>query len=364
MLEKGQISPYQFLLLVLLFTIGPAVLFESSMISLFAKQDAWISAAIGVGAGMTLIWLYTIIGDRYPEKTLFDYNELVFGKGLGKVISVLFFFFIFMIASHNLRNIGNFVNVQIMPDTPVHFIMILFLIVVVYATRLGLEPLARTAEIMVPWVILFLFILLAALPPNFETENLKPIMERGPKPIIKGSLSVIAFPYLESVLLLMLYPYVKNKKGAKKAFLVGAVIGGFVLIIITLYSILVLGADFTARNLYPAYTLAKQINLANIFQRLEAIVAGMWFISIFFKLTICFYASSLGLAQILQLKDYRPLTLPLGMILVCLATFVTPNMVEFQSYLMKYEFPYNLTFGLFLPLLILSISMFRRRGAG
>lgn len=361
MLEKGKISPSQFFILIILFIIGPAVLFESSIIAASARQDAWMATIVGVGLGMLFIWLYTVIGSRFTNKTLFECNELVFGKWLGKMISLLFFFFIFMLASHNLRNIANFVNVQIMPDTPIQFIMILYLSIVVMGTRLGIEPIARTAEILIPWVLLFYIILLVTLPPNFEINNMKPVLENGIKPVMKGSISVIAFPYMEAVLLLMLFPYVNKTKAAKKAFLAGAFIGGVVLIITTVYTILVLGPDFSARNLYPAYTLAKQINLADIFQRVEAIVAGMWFLSIYFKLTICFYASSLGLAQILNLKDYRPVTLPLGMILVWLSLIVTPNMIEFQAYLMKYEFPYNLTFGLFLPALILLVSMFRKK---
>lgn len=361
MLEKGKISKYQFFVLVILFVFGPAILFQASLLSVAAKQDAWISAVFGVGVGVVLVWLYTIIGSRFPEKNLFEYSELILGKWLGKIVSLLFFFFFFNLAGHILRNIGDFVTNQIMPDTPIQSIMIIFLSIVIMGTRLGLEPIARIGEILFPWVILFFIIILVALPPQFEAAKIKPIFEEGIKPILKGSTSVIAFPYLESVILLMLYPCVKNTKGAKNVFLAGALLGGLVLIIITVYSILVLGPDFTARHFYPTYALAKQINIANFFQRVEAIVAGMWFISIYFKLTICFYASSLGLAQILNLKEYKPLTLPLGMILIVLSIIVSPNLIEFQTFLSKYSFPYDLTFGLFLPVLILIISIIRKQ---
>jgi spore germination protein KB len=340
---------------------GPAILFMPSILATAAKQDAWISAVIGVGFGLILVCLYSIIGSRFPEKTLFQYSELILGKWLGKIVSLLFLFFFMYLAAHILRNIEDFITVQIMPETPIQFIGIIFLSIVIMGTRLGLEPIARTGEILFPWVILFFIIILVTLPVEFEVNKIKPVFEQGIKPILKGSTSVIAFPFMEAVIFLMLFPFVNKTKEAKKSFIAASLVGGLVIIIITVYSILVLGADFTARNLFPSYALAKQINIANFFQRVEAIVAGMWFISIFFKLTICFYASAMGLAQLLNLKEFRPLTLPLGMIILVLSIIISPNMVEFQSFLSKYDFPFDLTFGLFLPLLILIVDVVRKK---
>jgi spore germination protein KB len=360
-LEKGKISVRQFAVLVILFIFGPAILFEPNLLATAAKQDAWISAVIGVGVGLLLTWLYTYIGVRFPEKNLFEYSELILGKWMGKIVSLLFFFFFFLLAAQILRNIGDFITVQIMPDTPIQSIEIIFLSIVIMGTRLGLEPLARTGEILFPWVIMFFIIILVSLPPEFEMKNIKPIFEGGIRPILIGSTAVISFPYLESIILLMLFPYVNKTKGARKAFLAGAAIGGGVIILITILSIVALGADYTARNIYSSYALAKQINIANFFQRVEAIVAGMWFISIFFKLTICFYASVMGLAQILNLKEFRSLTLPLGMILLVLSIIISPNMTDFQTFLSKYSFPHALTYGVFFPLLIVIVDVFRKK---
>lgn len=360
MLENGKISAGQFKVLVILFILGAGILFEPSILAASAKQDAWISAIIGVAVGWGLIWLYTILGSRFPDMTLFEYSERILGKWLGKIVSLLFLFFFFIyLAAHILRNIGDFVATQIMPETPMQFIMIIYLSIVIMGTRLGIEPIARVGEILFPWVLLFFFILLVSLSPELEVSKMKPIFEEGIKPILKGSTYVIAFPYMDSIILLMLFPYVNRTKEAKKAFLSGALIGGLMLILITIYTILVLGADFAARNLYPSYALAKQINIANFFTRIEAVVAGIWFLSIFFKLTICFYVSSLGLAQILNLKEYRPLTIPLGMILLVLSIIISPNMTEFQEFTTKYTLPLSLPFGLFLPMLILVVAVIR-----
>lgn len=51
-----------------------------------------------------------------------------------------------------------------------------------------------------------------------------------------------------------------------------------------------MGAEITARQVYPSYIFAKKINIAHFLERIEAIMAGIWFLTIFFKLTLCFYA--------------------------------------------------------------------------
>ncbi|PLR80694.1 spore gernimation protein [Bacillus canaveralius] len=361
MLEKGKISVSQFTVLMILFMLGPAILFSPSVLAAEAKQDAWMAAALGGGIGLLFVWLYTTIGNRFPGMTLVEYCEEILGKWLGKIVALLYFSFFFILAALLLRNIGDFVTVQIMPETPIEVIHIMFLSVVIMGTRLGLEPIARAGEILMPWTIIFFLIVVFSIIPQIDFQKIQPVFEEGIKPVIRGSLSVVAFPYLETVIMLMLYPFVNSINKVRKAFLTGSLIGGIVIIIITALCILVLGADYTARNLYPSFVLARKIDIANFLQRIEAIVAGMWFITIFFKLTICFYASVLGLAQTLNLKEYRPLTLPLGMILVVLSIIISPNMVYFQTLLAKTWFPFTLTYGFFLPLLLLVVAIFRKK---
>ncbi|WP_244297390.1 GerAB/ArcD/ProY family transporter [Brevibacillus antibioticus] len=63
-------------------------------------------------------------------------------------------------------------------------------------------------------------------------------------------------------------------------FFLGTLLGGIVLFIIMLMCILVLGADQTARHFYQTYVLIKQLKLGDFIQRLEAIIAVIWFIAV------------------------------------------------------------------------------------
>lgn len=88
--KQVKISTYQLLILTILFTIGTAILVIPSVMAATAKQDAWIAALVGVGAGLLLIWLYNTITILYPQMTLVEIMETLLGKWLGKSVALLF----------------------------------------------------------------------------------------------------------------------------------------------------------------------------------------------------------------------------------------------------------------------------------
>lgn len=363
MLENAKINIRQFAVLVSIFTIGSSILVAPSGLALTAKQDAWIAAALGLGISYLFIWLYTVLGSRFPNMTLAQYSEVILGKWLGKFVSLLFVSYFFILAALLLREIGDFVVVQVMPETPVQSIMMLYLAIVLMAARLGIETLARAAEIFFPWTIaLFLFLVLFLLP-ELDADKIQPVLGEGVKPVLRAAFPFLGLPFLELVVFLMIVPYVNRTKGVGKAIFTGISIEGLAIIIITTISILVLGDDFTARSTYPSYVLAKKISIGNFLERLEAIMAGIWFLSLYFKLAICYYASALGLAQTLKLKQYRALIFPLGMILLVFSIFSVPNLSYFKSFLAHIWTPYSLTYGLFLPLLLLGVAVLRKKHA-
>lgn len=70
----------------------------------------------------------------------------------------------------------------------------------------------------------------------------------------------------------------------------------------------------------------KKIEIGTFIQRVESIITGIWIVTIYFKLSVCFYVPVLCFAQTFKFTNYRILTLSLGMILVVFSIFVYPNL--------------------------------------
>ncbi|MFG6120242.1 GerAB/ArcD/ProY family transporter [Thalassobacillus sp. B23F22_16] len=361
MYRNNTISPRQFMYLVTLFTIGSSILIVPGPLAAGAQQDGWIAALLSLAVGMLLIFLYHKIGILYENKTFIEVTIDSFGPWIGRGISLFYILFIYILAALVLRNIGDFMTTQIMPETPLQFTLILFLLVVIMGARLGIETIGRSSEMFISFIVLLLFFLFLFVTPQIETDNFQPIFGSGLKPIISTSFTMLGTPILEMVVLLMIYPEVKEKNKAKYAWVFGMLIGGVFLTMITLLSILVLGSDLTALNAYPSYELASKINIAGFWEGIEIIVAIVWMVTIFFKLIILYYASTKGIAQFLLIDDYRTLLLPLGMGMVVLAIVAYPDVAYFENFVGTSWFPYALTHGLFIPILVLAGALIKRK---
>lgn len=132
------------------------------------------------------------------------------------------------------------------------------------------------------------------------------------------------------------------------------------MVVITILTILVLGTQ-TVSFAYPSYALAKLIRLGDFLVRIEIIMAVIWFITIFVRLALLFYISIVGIAQVLNLKDYRSLTFPIALLLVPLSLLAFPNAAYFQEFTPIWTI-HALVMGFIFPLLLWLIDILKGRG--
>lgn len=362
MIGNVKISVRQFFLLALFYVIGTSILIVPADLAADAKQDAWLAAIVGILNTLIVIWLFTLLGRQLGEYSLVEYTENVLGKWVGGFVSINFVYFGLHSAATLCYYIGNFMVTQIMTETPIQFINATFVVIIIMGIRLGLETVARAAEILIPWFVgMYLVIVLSVLP-DIEFGNIEPILENGIQPIVKGALPLTATSGFVVIVFLMFYPSaISEKQKASKALMHAAWIGGSFVVAITAICILVLGPEHTARQMYPTYALAKKIQIAKFLQRIEALVAAMWVLSIYFKATLYLYSSIIGLAQILKLQSYRTLTYPIGLITMVLSLVLYPNTAYMKWADTVVFIPYSMTIALGIPLLLLSVAFFKRR---
>jgi len=81
----------------------------------------------------------------------------------------------------------------------------------------------------------------------------------------------------------------------------------------------------------------------------------------FLKTSVLYYVTALGIAQLLRLKSYLPLILPLGSLMISLSLIQFESNVENIFFATKIYPFYSLPFELFLPGLTLLVSLLRRQ---
>lgn len=360
-MNKQLISVRQLTIIVMFFTIGTAILILPASISQQVKQDAWIATFLGVVLSLLVVKLFIIVGNIKSNLTLVESYENILGKYVGKLISIAFVLFSFFAAGELLYYLGDFMKSSVMPETPLSAFGIMFTLVICYGVYLGIETFARSAEILFPIFVLIFVLFVIFISPQIDVNNIKPVLETRTKPLIHSILlftSTFSFPL---VVMLMVFPASVNmNKSASKGIYIGTIAGGIVLVSVITLAILVLGASNASQRAYPSYAMAQRISIGNILERIEVIMAFLWITTIYIRTFMYFYASVLGLSQILKIKDYRPLVFPMGMILIAISLFIHPNIIHSNKFNEEVWLPYSFIFAILLPLLLVVVAKFRK----
>ncbi|WP_019912778.1 GerAB/ArcD/ProY family transporter [Paenibacillus sp. HW567] len=361
MLEKGRISIRQITVLMFIFLLGETIVVYPNMLTSIAKQDAWISSILGVSCGVLLVWVLLRLHHKYPSQNLIQIAQTVLGKWIGGMLSLWYLFYFYLSTGLYVRQIADFLVTQYFNNTPLSLIVILFIILLIWGVTAGIEPIARSAELLLPILLLASAFLVISLLPQSDTTQLKPLLENRPLSILHAAVMVIANPYGQSIVFTMLLPMVNKQPHLSRDVLLAAIAGGTLLTVILLTSLLVIGPFLSEGTLYPTFFMAKKISIGDFLQRLEAFLATAWIITAFFKTVLSFYATILGTAQLFRLKNYRSLIRVAAMVIFGLTLIVAPDLEYYMSTFPPYGSLWDLTNGLVIPLLLLLLPAWSLR---
>ncbi|WP_028563089.1 GerAB/ArcD/ProY family transporter [Paenibacillus pinihumi] len=359
-MEKVRVSSWQFYLLSFMYVLGTTFFLRPGGLIAIAKQDAWMVWIWTGAAGIGLVYLWIKLAEQYPQMTLVEICTAAAGKWVGGAIALLYIFLFIQVSGWVVRNLGDFMTATLMPRTPISVFHIMMLIVVCYAVTKGLEPIIRSNEILTP-VIVFTFLIICLLMiPEWNTERIMPAFRMNLFKTIKETRNIIAFPYIEVIALMMVYPYVN--KGKKKAMFLGVLVATFILCAVTLFMVGVLGPTRAAHGTSPLFLIVQEIRIGPLIEHLEASVTVVLLVAIFVKLSFTFYAAVLGLCQLFGIKDRFWIAAPLILIVSSLS-LASENVVENIMWDSRYVFEYEMWHGIIFPLFFLGLTWFRKRRA-
>ncbi|WP_205520125.1 GerAB/ArcD/ProY family transporter [Virgibacillus doumboii] len=362
MIEKGKINALQMAILIYPTIIATAILLVPAITGKVARQDMWMSPIWASAAGFLAAFIAIQLNKRFPEQTIIKYSETIAGKFIGKVVGLIFIFFLAHTCGVVLREYGAFVKGNFLSTTPMIVIIGSMALVCALAVRGGLEVIARSAQVFVPVVIVLFFLVLLLLTPELDPANMLPVFENGLTPSLRGAV-VPAGWFLEFFLISFMLPFLRSRKKALKWSVLTVVAVMLTMVITNLVTMFVFGA-LTDRFTYPVMEAARYISIAEFIQHMESVVMAIWVGGIFVKISVFFYATVLGTAQWLKLSDYRPIVFPLGFIVTIMGYWSAANLQELEKFLSE-TFPfYALVFLAVIPLILLVAAVVREKITG
>lgn len=361
MLEGGKISNRQLMFMLMFTVLGTAYFFLPALSALFAGRDLWLCPVFSTLPGLLVILVIAKLHSLYPGLSIIQYSEKILGKFVGKFAGLLFIFWFTHTNAIVIQEFGDFMNIAFMPTTPTIIFTGVITAVCGLAVYYGVELIARAGEFLFPMFLIFILSLLALAAGNIQIGMITPVLSKGLIPVLAGSLPPSGWRG-EVVVAAMLLPFVNKPQKARNAGIYAVLLIGLLLVADSLEVAGVYG-DETKRLVFPVLSLAREINILNFFQRLEVVLLVAWIAGLFVKVSVFYYCSVLAAAQWSGLASYRPVIVPLGVVLVALGSLNFGNVMDLVGFIALVWPFYGMTFGLLLPALLLAVALlFRKPG--
>ncbi|WP_338449729.1 GerAB/ArcD/ProY family transporter [Niallia oryzisoli] len=361
-MENAKISRNQLFILIVLLELGSALLVPTAI---EAKQDAWLAILIAMGGGLFLFSIYLYLFQQYPDIPLTEYLPVIFGKAAGRFLAFLYVLYFTYIASRLLRTFGEMLSTIAYRDTPIIITNLLFICVVMYAVRKGIEVLARAGELFFIFLYLlaisgFILIVVSGL---IELNQLRPILEEGFMPVLKSAFTqTLYYPFGEVIVFAMILPYLNHPKQVKITSMLALGLSGINLAIVMVINISVIGVDLTVRSPYPLLSTIQSIQIAKFLERLDVYFMFAMIIGGFFKISLYLYAAAVGAANLFRIKESARLVFPLGFVILIMSLSIASNSVEHKREGVELvTVVLHLPFQVIIPLLLLIVIFLKKR---
>lgn len=348
-MNKEVISEKQGIFLITLFIVAETFVLTRGM---EARQDFWLAIIFGIIISVPFMLIFARFNRLYPGKDLFDINEIVFGRIIGKILSFLLIYYVATNMMSVMSVFNHFiVNVHLV-DTPLAIPYIGLLLLCIYGVKAGVEVLGRWTEFFLPIIMLVLFVGIIFLIPFMDFDNLYPILEKGVKPVIVGGALTFLFPLSETIAFVMIFTNIKKKGTFRGIYMYGLIFGGFSILILVFTEVMVIGVDETISYFFPGHHTFSRITLKGIVEGLEILSGTTFVLGGFIKLSILLLAVCRGFAKIFDLKDYRSIVTPIGLLIANVSYFFYDSTMFMFSWIADYWGYFAFPFQFILPIII------------
>lgn len=359
--EKIQISPVQLTFLCITLVISTADIFLPSFVAREAKRDSWISVILSALMMIPVVFIQLKLCSNHKGKCLVEICTETVGSFVGRIIGILYAFYFLVIVIGAIISLSIVLNIAFLDLTPPWVIVVISILVVIYGAGKDLEVIARVNEILLPAGIGTLVFLLLLNVNEYDFNFYRPVLADGIIPPLRGSIIILGY-LAETVVILQMVHFINKPEKVNAAVFTGLLVTCAGILAGTL--IYAVFGPLTEIFVIPSLELARFSSIGKYIQNLDVFILAIWITGIYVKIMIFIYSGSYTLAQIFKLKDYKSVIFPIGFFISGIAVSTINERVTELDF-MHYIIPvYSIVMALFIPGILLVVSIIRKRGKG
>ncbi len=279
--KNDTVTERQLTVLIFVSLLSPMIrILPSSSVAL-AGRAAWLSPLAALPAGAALAAFTRFARKNAPEGVgLQDMAQLSLGPVGGRLFGVLFALWLTFYGGFVARSAAERLLATVYPNGSVTvFIVVMFLVALITASG-KTKTLSRTAEVLMPVLILVIAVVLLSAIPDVTAEFLLPVTYRDAGKVLYGAAPIFnvlsAFVYF-----LFLTGHVRRPRGERPrrvnwlALLVATAFG------VTFFTLGTLGDKLSVTMENAFFMVIRNLRVLGIVERVEAVVVAVWVVTDF-----------------------------------------------------------------------------------
>ena len=255
---------------------------------------------VGVFIVMLTLKCTDVMHSDYPT---FLKNTL--GNKLGTVCQIFYLIYFVIMGGYVLYLLSDMVLQKLLGQESFPSVLLVMLGILAYSVYTGVESSARVYEIMFGFVTFLVVLILLFAVRGINADYYRMLCTEPVSVIAYDGYRIVGIMSWITLLLFFFQNCYQAKRLRKAAFLTVIVIGVTALI---LYLVLIgaYGAASLSETAYAVVVMMSMVELpGDFFERLDALVVGIWFLSFFAFIDMLMHHSILCASRILGLKKKR-----------------------------------------------------------
>ncbi|MCM2534939.1 spore germination protein [Neobacillus pocheonensis] len=313
--EKAKISPFLVFFIIHQMQFGVGVLGFQRVIAQSAGYDAWIAVLIAGLSIHVILWLiYKIVETANGD--IMTAHTFVFGKKMGKLMSIPFVVYFTIIIVTTLRTYIEVIQVWMFPDMSTFWYSLAFCGLAIYIVFGGFRTVTGMAFFgtVLPAYLIFTFLFTL---PYADFKNLLPIFDHSIMDLVMATYQM-SITYLGYEVLLFVYPFIKEPQKSKKWVHFGVLFTSFQYVFLCIVTFAYFSEEQLQRYIWPTLTMWKIVEMPFV-ERFEYVGIANWTLVVLPSVCISLWCAGRIVKKVTNLKQKY------GVLMISIVVLITIN---------------------------------------
>lgn len=326
-----KMSQRQLMTMIFMGLLSPMIRFIPGTPARIAGTASWLSpvaAVIPALAYIVLIWAF--LKNRRPGEGMGDMFSRSIGKAAGKAVSVVFALWMIVYGGFALRAAAERLVSSVYGYGSVAFFAVITLLTALVAGAGTARSLGRTAEALMPVMIIVLGVVLFFALFDINADNLAPVSIEDTGNIMLGGLNIVNFTGLTAYFTFMA-GHVDRTPGELKRYIKWILV---ILAVAFLLQLIIIGTLSPAVSVelpHPFFIMIRNLKIFSVVERMESLVVAVWIFTDFIFLASMMMSSGEVFRGVFGAEKRTPFVWPVAALTLICAAVISPDAFELYT---------------------------------